>query len=149
LATVPHLPAGTLADVGSGAGLPGIPIAIAEPDRPVTLAESNHKKAAFLRQAKIELRLTNAQVHLGRVEDWDPVEKFAVVISRGFAEISAFFEACRHLVCAGGVLVAMKGPLAREELQRAGAALGQSRVVQLHVPKLGAERNLVICQLGA
>ncbi len=144
LAVAPHLqlPAGgRLADVGSGAGLPGIPLAIARPDWDVTLNDSNTKKTAFLRQASIELRLANVAVHEGRVQEWRPAQLFAAVISRAFAELSEFIAACRHLVAPGGMLVAMKGvaPIPPE-----GA-----RTIRLNVPLLAAERHLVLVPVGS
>ncbi len=148
LAVLRELPQGTLADVGSGGGLPGIPIAIAEPQRRVTLNDANHKKGAFLRQAVIELGLANAEVHVGRAEAWRPLERFAVVIARGFAGLAEFVAACRHLVAPSGVLAAMKGSLAREELARVPAGCDCSTVRRLAVPLLGAERHLVLCRLS-
>lgn len=147
LAVLRELPAGPLADVGSGAGLPGIPIAIAEPQRAVALNDANHKKAAFLRQAVIELDLANSEVHLGRAESWRPVERFAVVISRGFAELADFITACRHLVAQGGVLASMKGVHPRHELARLPAACDCGDVRRLAVPLLDAERHLVLCRV--
>lgn len=93
LAVLPHLPEGTLADVGAGGGLPGIPLAIAQPWRRVALNDANQKKAAFLKQAVIELQLANAEVHAGRVEAWHPVQRFACVITRGFAELAQIISA--------------------------------------------------------
>ena len=142
LAVLPHLPmpaAGArLADAGSGAGLPGIPLALARPEWRVTLADANQKKAAFLRQAVIELKLANVEVHEGRVEAWRPAERFAVVISRAFAELAGFIAACRHLVAPGGVLAAMKGVFPR--------AAKDCEVIALSVPLLDAERHLVLCK---
>lgn len=149
LAVVRHLPHGKLADVGSGGGLPGVPIAIVQPERPVTLNDSNQKKAAFLRQASIELGLANAEVHAGRVEDWRPLERFAVVITRGFSELVEFVARCRHLVTPGGVLAAMKGVYPREELARMPPSQRCDKVVRLQVPLLDAERHLVLCRVGA
>lgn len=143
LAVAPHLrlPAGArLADVGSGAGLPGIPLAVACPQWAVTLNDSNTKKTAFLRQAAIELRLGNVSVHEGRVQNWHPAERFTVVISRAFAELSDFIDACRHLVAPGGTLAAMKGAAPRVP---AGAQL-----IRLRVPLLNAERHLVLLHPG-
>ncbi|HEX6529193.1 MAG TPA: 16S rRNA (guanine(527)-N(7))-methyltransferase RsmG, partial [Burkholderiales bacterium] len=101
LSVLPHLPlpqeAARLADAGSGAGLPGIPLAIARPRWHVALAESSQKKAAFLRQAAIELGLDNVEVHEGRVEAWRPQPLFDLVISRAFAALGEFIAACRHL----------------------------------------------------
>lgn len=146
LAVRPHLPAGALADVGSGGGLPGIPLAIAEPQRPVTLNDANHKKAAFLQQAVIELRLANADVHAGRVQAWRPSSPFACVIARGFAELAQFVATCRHLVRAGGVLAAMKGVYPQDELSRVPPGADCSEVRRLQVPLLAAERHLVLCR---
>lgn len=149
LAVLPHLPAGALADVGSGGGLPGIPIAIAEPQRAVMVNDANHKKAAFLQQAIIELRLANAQVHVSRVQAWRPAQKFACVIARGFAELADFIAACRHLLAPGGVLAAMKGVYPAEELARVPAGADCRDVHRLAVPLLDAERHLVLCRCEA
>jgi 16S rRNA (guanine527-N7)-methyltransferase len=140
---------GTLADVGSGGGFPGIPIAIAEPARRVTLNDANEKKAAFLRQAVIELGLKNATVHVGRAEDWRPAEGFAVVISRGFASLVDFLAVCRHLVAPSGVLAAMKGVYPRDELAQVPTDCDCREVKRLQVPMLDAERHLVLCRLGS
>jgi 16S rRNA (guanine527-N7)-methyltransferase len=147
LATLRELPAGRLADIGSGAGLPGIPIAIAEPERPVVLVDSNEKKGSFLRQAVIELGLQNSAVQVERAQTWRPVERFAVVISRAFAELADFIGNCRHLLADGGVLVAMKGANPRDELGRAINGCDCTDVRRLAVPLLDAERHLVFCRL--
>lgn len=138
--------AGPLADVGSGAGLPGIPLAIAEPGRRVTLNDANQKKGAFLRQAVIELGLQNTEVHVGRVETWRPAERFAVVITRGFASLANFLAACRHLAAPAGVLAAMKGAYPEAELAQLPADCDCSEVRRLKVPLLDAERHLVLCR---
>jgi 16S rRNA (guanine527-N7)-methyltransferase len=144
LAVLKHLPMGdrsALADVGSGAGLPGIPLAIARSEWRVTLNDSNQKMCAFQRQAAIELRLGNVDVHEGRVESWQAAARFAVVISRAFAALPEFIAKCRHLVAPDGVLAAMAGALP--------AALAQDcRAVELHVPLLDAQRHLVLCRVG-
>jgi 16S rRNA (guanine527-N7)-methyltransferase len=142
LAVLPHLPLGAerarIADAGSGAGLPGIPLAIARPRWHVALAESNQKKSAFLRQAAIELGLHNVEVHQGRVEVWRPQPLFDLVISRAFAALGEFIAACRHLVTPQGMLAAMKGMAPQETT--AGCS-----IVRLHVPLLDAQRHLVLC----
>lgn len=152
LAVLPHLPvgkkSGPLADVGSGGGLPGIPIAIAEPQRRVSLNDASEKRGAFLRQVVIELELPNAEVYIGRVQSWRPLERFAVVITRGFAELAQFVAACRHLVAPGGVLAAMKGVHPRQEMARLPADCDCGEVRRLAVPLLEAERHLVLCRLG-
>jgi len=146
LAVLAHLPPGALADVGAGGGLPGIALAIAEPARRVTLNDANHKKAAFLQQAIIELRLANAEVYAGRVQAWRPAQKFACVIARGFAELAEFIATCRHLVAPGGVLAAMKGVYPAAELERVPAGADCRDVRRLRVPLLDAERHLVLCR---
>ncbi len=142
LAVLPHLPLAAerarIADAGSGAGLPGIPLAIARPHWHVALAESSQKKSAFLRQAAIELGLQNVEVHEGRVEAWRPQPLFDLVISRAFAALGEFIAACRHLVAPGGVLAAMKGVAPQE-------TRAECSVVRLHVPLLDAQRHLVLC----
>jgi 16S rRNA (guanine527-N7)-methyltransferase len=142
LAVLPHLPLATwharLADAGSGAGLPGIPLAIARPAWSIALAESSQKKAAFLRQAAIELALHNVEVHEGRVEAWRPRPLFDLVISRAFAALGDFVAACRHLVTPGGMLAAMKGTAPQD--------LGPDcSLIRLRVPLLDGQRHLVLC----
>ncbi|MDH3320111.1 MAG: 16S rRNA (guanine(527)-N(7))-methyltransferase RsmG [Betaproteobacteria bacterium] len=149
LTVLPHLPAGALADVGSGGGLPGIPLAIAEPARRITLNDANHKKAAFLQQAVIELQLANAEVHTGRVEAWRPSELFVCVVTRGFTELAQFIASCRHLVREDGVLAAMKGVYPREELERIPEGADCHDVRRLQVPLLAAERHLVLCRCAS
>lgn len=150
LAVLPHLPlaAGArLADIGSGAGLPGIPLAIARGDCAIVLNDSSHKKTAFIRQAIIELGLRNAQVYEGRVQSWRPAQLFEVVISRAFAELAAFVRACRHLVAKGGILAAMKGHYPRDELARLAGEAHCHEVRELHVPLLEAQRHLALCRV--
>jgi 16S rRNA (guanine527-N7)-methyltransferase len=144
LAVLPHLPmpvAAALADVGSGAGLPGIPLAIARSEWRVTLNDANHKMCAFQRQAAIELGLANIEVHEGRVESWQPPSRFAVVISRAFAALPDFIARCRHLVAPDGVIAAMTGMLPQPLQRDCGA-------IELHVPLLAARRHLVLCKVG-
>ena len=151
LAVIPYLPMpsgdAVLADVGSGAGLPGIPLAIARPAWRVTLNDASQKKCAFLRQATIELALRNVEVQEGRVEAWLPARRFEVVISRAFAELASFVAACRHLVARGGALAAMKGTYPGEELGRLPACCRCDQAFPLRVPLLDAERHLVLCRV--
>lgn len=140
---------GKLVDVGSGGGLPGIPLAIADPARSVTLNDANEKKGAFLRQAVIELGLSNATVHVGRAEDWHPAAGFAVVISRGLASLVDFLQRCRHLAAPSGVLAAMKGAYPRDELAQLPPGCDCRDVRRLKVPLLDAERHLVLCRVAA
>jgi 16S rRNA (guanine527-N7)-methyltransferase len=152
LSVLPHLPLearASVADVGSGGGLPGIPIAIARPDWRVTVNDASEKKAAFLRQAAIELGLPNLEVHEGRVEAWRPSKRFALVISRAFAELAQFIAGCRHLVAPGGWLAAMKGVFPEAELRALPHDCDCGRVVALRVPLLNAARHLVLCTVPA
>ncbi|HZM36092.1 MAG TPA: 16S rRNA (guanine(527)-N(7))-methyltransferase RsmG [Burkholderiales bacterium] len=150
LAVLPYLPmpAGrpTLADVGSGAGLPGVPLALARPSWRVTLIDSSEKRAAFLRQSVMELGMQNVDVYQGRVEQWQPEQRFDLVISRAFAELGVFFAACRHLLAPTGVLAAMKGKLPSKELAPATSGCACQAPIRLRVPFLDAERNLLLCR---
>lgn len=120
LTLLPHLPFGPhrLADVGSGGGVPGIPLAIARPDASVTLIESVGKKARFLQETAAQLGLANVHVWRGRAEDWND-EPFDVVACRALAPTAKVLAWCRPLVASGGKLLAMKGPKLREELVEA------------------------------
>jgi 16S rRNA (guanine527-N7)-methyltransferase len=153
LAVLPYLPLADvdarLADAGAGAGLPGIPLAVARPQWQVSLVESNEKKAAFLRQAAIELGIPNIEVHEGRIEAWRPAKAFALVISRAFAELADFIDSCRHLLAPNGVFAAMKGKDPRAEIGRLPADVRCRQTVRLTVPFMDAERHLVLCELRA
>lgn len=147
LSLLPHLGAArTLADVGTGPGFPGIPLAIARPELQVTLLDSSHKKCAFLEQAKSELKLANVTVVCDRVEQWKPARSFDAVVSRAFAELSDFVAQAKHLVAPGGRLLAMKGVYPFEEIARVPASHRVAQVLELHVPSLEAKRHLVFLE---
>ncbi|MBZ0133816.1 MAG: 16S rRNA (guanine(527)-N(7))-methyltransferase RsmG [Rhodocyclaceae bacterium] len=144
LAVLPHLGAARrLADIGSGGGLPGIPLAIARPDVHVALVESNQKKSAFQQQARIELGLDNVSVHCERVEGWQPEEKCDVVISRAFSDLAEFVRLSGHLLAAGGALLAMKGVHPYEEIAQLPAGWRVAEVMPLQVPGVEGARHLV------
>ena len=147
LSVLPHLPGPRLIDVGSGAGLPGIPLAIARPDWQVVLLDSNHKKGAFLRQAVIELELANAEVVIARAEEWHSAQLGTAAVSRAFSDLAGFVEAARHMVLPGGILAAMKGVYPDEELMQLPAGVLVDAVVPLDVPGLGAARHLVLLRI--
>jgi 16S rRNA (guanine527-N7)-methyltransferase len=143
LAVVPHLKGGTILDVGSGAGLPGIPIALALPHAQVTLLESSHKKAAFLNQAKLELKLDNVAVACERVEAWRPGQSFDTVISRAFSDLAEFVKLGGQHAAAGGKLAAMKGVYPHEEISQLPAGWVLEAAEPLTVPGLRARRHLL------
>lgn len=144
LAVLSYLGRGSLLDVGSGGGLPGIPLAIARPEMPVTLLDSNQKKTAFLRQAAIELQLANVEVACERVEGYAPAKLFDTIISRAFADLGEFVTAARHLLAPGGVLAAMKGVHPHEEIAHFPPGFSLLEVHKLAVPGVGAERHLLL-----
>ena len=144
LAILPFVPPGNLLDVGSGGGMPGIPLAIARPALAVTLLDSNSKKTAFLQQAAIELSLPNITVHCGRVEQYHLVSGFAAITSRAFAELADFVGLSAHLLAPGGLWLAMKGVYPHEEIARLPASADIDAVHRLQLPGLGDERHLVV-----
>lgn len=149
LAILPHLPRRSglrVIDVGSGGGLPGVPLAIARPDWYVTLLDSNRKKAAFLRQVAAELHLPEVAIAATRAEEYVPEVAFDVAVSRAFADIATFVTVARHLVRAGGSLVAMKGAHPQAELVHLPVDLQLTALPALAVPGLDAERHIVILQ---
>jgi len=141
LSVLPHINAKRLLDVGSGAGLPGIPLALCLPHLQVTVMDSSHKKASFLRQAKAELGIANLEVVCGRVEQYHPDVLFDIVISRAFSDLAEFISLTRHLCAPGGVWMAMKGVYPYDELAQLKSAPAQ--IVPLQVPGLAAQRHLV------
>ncbi|MCX8743991.1 16S rRNA (guanine(527)-N(7))-methyltransferase RsmG [Snodgrassella sp. B3882] len=132
-----------LIDVGSGGGMPGIPVAIARPDLPVALLDANSKKTSFLQQAVIELGLTNVQVITARVEAMVG-EQFDVITSRAFAELNDFITITKQLMAKGGCWAAMKGVYPYEEIERLPDNVELVQVDKLTVPHLNAERHMVL-----
>jgi len=145
LAVLPYLAdVRTLADVGSGGGLPGIPLAIARPELMVTSIEAVSKKASFQQQARIELGLSNVTVLNERVENVRVDDPYDGVISRAFSELSEFVGMTRHLLKASGRFFAMKGVYPQAEIDRLGGGVRLSGAPRLSVPGLDAERHLII-----
>jgi 16S rRNA (guanine527-N7)-methyltransferase len=144
LAVAPHVTAPALLDVGSGAGLPGLPLALALPSTHVTLLEPNHKKAAFLHQAKLELGLHNVTVVRARVEDWRPGRTFERVISRAVFDLADFVSLAGRHAGSSGLLAAMKGLYPHEEIARLPAGWRLHRALPLAVPGLRAQRHLIL-----
>lgn len=138
---------GPLLDVGSGAGLPGIPLAIARPELKVTLLDASQKRCGFMQQAAIELKLGNVTVVHARAEDFRPAQAFPQIVSRAFSDLSDFVAATHHLLADGGEWLAMKGLYPNEEVALLkGARLKGDR--RLHVPGLDAERHLILMEVA-
>jgi 16S rRNA (guanine527-N7)-methyltransferase len=144
LAMHPYIDAGHLADLGAGAGLPGIPLAIAKPALRVTLVESNGKKARFLREAVRTLGLANARVAESRAEALDEPGAYDAITARALATLPLIIELGGHLLKPGGRLLAMKGAVPDDEIAGLPAGWRVEAVHQLTVPGLGAERHLVV-----
>ena len=143
LAVLPWIPAGRLLDAGTGAGLPGVPLAIARPGLQVTLLDSAGKKIRFLNQVRRELGLQNIEPVQARLEAWAPELPFDAIISRAFASLADFAGAARRLA-GGAVLLAMKGRYPAAELGELPGWVRVRGVEKLGVPGLQEDRHLVI-----
>lgn len=141
LAVVPHLHGQRIIDVGSGAGLPGIPLALAFPRREFVLLDSNSKKTRFLTQARGELGLANLSVVHSRVEDYRPSPGFDCVISRAYASIADILSSSGHLLVEGGEFLAMKGALPEQELAALSPRWQVQELLPLQVPGLEQEQR--------
>ena len=149
LAVLPHLPVAPrlrLLDVGSGGGVPGLPLAIARPGWQVVLLDSNQKKGAFLQQAAIELGLGNVEVVTARVEDYVSPTPFDVVIARAFSDLATFAQTCARHLAPRGRLYAMKGVYPDEEIAQLPAGMRTVAALALAVPGLDAQRHLVVIE---
>jgi len=149
LAVLPHFPrapALRVIDVGSGAGLPGIPLALLHPEWHVALLDSNGKKAAFMRQATAELGIANSEVIAVRVESYRPALPFDVVVSRAYSTLESFIGATSGLINPSGRWLAMKGTYPAEELVSIAQRVRVLDVPRLAVPGLSAKRHVVIME---
>ena len=143
LAVLPHLWPGRWLDVGCGAGLPGLILALLRPEWTFVLLDSNSKKTSFVQQVKIELELRNVSIYCTRVEAWQAGGKFDGIISRAFAETAKFVTLTRHLLDQEGRWVAMKG-VPQQELERLPYNVSVEQVIPLQVPGLAAARCLIM-----
>ena len=142
LAIARHVQGATLADLGSGAGLPGIPLAIAAPEREILLVDSNGKKARFLREAVRRLGLARVRVAESRVENVEG--SFDCITARAFASLAEMLGWGGHLLAPDGIWLALKGRFPLDELAAVPAEFVVDDVVALRVPGLDAERHLVV-----
>lgn len=144
LAVLPYVQGERIVDIGAGAGLPGIPLAIAAPERHFVLVDSNSKKTRFLNQVRLELGLVNVEVVHSRAEAFEPEDLFDTVVSRAFASLADFWRLSHHLLAHGGVMLAMKGPRPEVELREFGAVCPIApEVIVLDPPGAEGERTLV------
>jgi 16S rRNA (guanine527-N7)-methyltransferase len=142
LAIAPYVSGASLADLGSGAGLPGIPLALVAPERQVTLVDSNGKKARFLREAVRALKLANVRVIEGRVQDVPG--QFDCITARAFATLADMLNWAGNLLAPGGDWLAMKGRLQEEEIAALPSGYQIARVLPLQVPGSEGERHLIV-----
>lgn len=139
LAIIPHLKGQTFLDVGTGAGLPGLVLAIARPDWQITLLDSNAKKTRFLIQTMAELQLQNVKIICSRIEQWKTEQRFDVIISRAYSNLKQFCEQCLPFCSSAGYLAAMKGKLPTDELEN----ISNYQIIPLIIPHLAQERHLI------
>ncbi|MFZ7186875.1 16S rRNA (guanine(527)-N(7))-methyltransferase RsmG [Avibacterium avium] len=135
-------------DVGTGPGLPGLPLAIINPDKTFVLLDSLGKRISFIRNALRELGITNVIPVLSRVEDYQPEVLFDGVLSRAFASLKDMTDWCQHLVDENGTFYALKGQYHQEEVEQLSADFVIKNVINLTVPELIGERNLVLLNKG-
>jgi 16S rRNA (guanine527-N7)-methyltransferase len=140
----PYLDGVSVLDAGTGAGLPGIPLAILEPDRHFLLLDSGGKKVRFVRHAVGELAIPNVTVVQARIEDYEPTVLFDTVICRAFSSLGKFVRGCGHFLESGGRLIAMKGRAPNDELTGLPAGWEVAEVASTAIPGLAVERHVVV-----
>jgi 16S rRNA (guanine527-N7)-methyltransferase len=149
LVALPYVTRGPVLDVGSGAGLPGIPLAITRPDLDFTLLDSNGKKVRFIKQVVITLQLANVDVVQSRVENYQAAVPFALIVSRAFSSLEQFLRLSRHLLAADGEWLAWKGPIDDAELRAVNGLARVQASIPVELPQQSATRQLVRLGLRA
>lgn len=149
LTVLPHIQGQRLIDVGTGAGLPGIPLAIMCPDRHFTLLDSNGKRTRFLFQARCKLGLANVSEIQSRVEEHRPDRGYDAVLSRAFTSVADMVNKCAHLLTTDGLFLAMKGKFPQSELSEVGKAYKVDVSHTLQVPGVEGERHLIVISRNA
>ena len=140
LAILPHIEGKRVIDIGTGAGLPGIPLAIFLPEVEFVLLDSNAKKTRFVQQVILELKLKNVSVIHSRAEDYQPELGFDIITTRAFTNLADMVKMTAHLLSPNGVLLAMKGLIPEAELAEINA---KTTLIPIKVPEVEAERCLV------
>jgi 16S rRNA (guanine527-N7)-methyltransferase len=149
LAVAPFLPTGRLLDVGSGAGLPGVPLALARPDLEITVLDSNSKKTAFVEQARVTLGISNLAVATARIEAFRPAAPYPAIISRALSDLKEFVVLSRPLLAPGGRWYAMKGLYPHEEIAQLPAGVKLVARHELAVPGVEGARHLIVLEAAA
>lgn len=144
LVVSPYLQGNHFIDVGTGPGLPGLPLAIVNPDKQFVLLDSLGKRISFIRNAVRELGLTNVETALSRVEEYQPDHQFDGVLSRAFASLKDMTDWCHHLPHQNGIFYALKGQYHQQEIDELSANFEVSEVIELQVPELIGERHLIL-----
>lgn len=145
LSVVPHLPQGRMLDIGTGGGMPGIIIALCQPERECVLLDSNGKKIRFLKQFIADMKLKNVTAVQTRVEDVEMIEKlgkFDVITSRAFASLVDFVDAAEPYMTAQSTIAAMKGVIPEDEMKTLPQY--EQKVIVLKVPRLDEQRHLIM-----
>jgi len=143
LSILSFIQTGTCLDIGTGAGLPGIILALARPDTHWVLLDGNSKKTRFVQQAIITLNLKNVEVICSRIEGFQPEQCFSTIVSRALVSLADFYACSHHLLVSGGSLLAMKGPDPEDEISALSAENVSTMITQLSVPGVTAGRTLV------
>ena len=144
LVVSPYLQGRSFIDVGTGPGLPGLPLAIINPDKQLVLLDSLGKRISFIRNALRELELTNVTPVLSRVEEYQPDHLFDGVLSRAFASLKDMTDWCKHLPAENGLFYALKGQYHQDEVCELADVFALQQVIELNVPELVGERHLVL-----
>jgi 16S rRNA (guanine527-N7)-methyltransferase len=143
LSILPYIHGSDCLDIGTGAGLPGIILALARPDTQWTLLDGNNKKTRFVQQAVITLNIKNVEVICSRIEKYKPEHRFSTIVSRAFTCLDAFYTCSHHMLAPGGGLLAMKGPDPENEISDLSAEDISTKITQLFVPGVTGGRTLV------
>lgn len=143
LAILPHLVGDRFIDVGSGAGLPGIPLAIMRPKDHFVLLDSNGKKTRFLFQVRTQLKLTNTTEVNVRAEGYTPQSKFDAVLTRAFSDLPTMLQNCHHLIKENGLFLAMKGKWPQREIDQMPSGYGLLTTAKLCIPGVEGDRHLI------